>query len=260
MITWILGGIILFWILLKRFSQDGKVEGEPLGMPRGTVRALITLMIVSFPFGYLLRGETIPPLIINTIFIVIAFYFEARRSTEEKLKQIVNEIKTTDLKTIDIKEEKKPLYLPKYTVRFLLILMLVIIQVLIIILPDISFQAANTLADILLIVGLFMIGALFRSISKAREKKSLKEQIGEMDASLSEAEIIEKLILKEPGWWKSTGKSILSIIMLTTTSTALLFYTFDLDYEIVSLTQYEIELTMQGILLLLINVYYGFRD
>ncbi|MFX0030049.1 MAG: hypothetical protein ACFE8B_12625 [Candidatus Hermodarchaeota archaeon] len=260
MITWILGGIILFWILLKRFSQDGKVENEPLGMPRGTVRALITLMIVSFPFGYLFKGDTIPPLIINSIFIVIAFYFEARKGTEEQMKEIINEIKRTDLETVALEEEKMPLYLPKYTVRFLLILTLIILQVLIILSPSISFQATNTLADILLIVGLFMIGALFRSISKAREKKNLREQISEMDASLNEVEIIEKLMLKEPSWWKSTGKSLLSILMLITTTTALMFYTFDFDYEILSLTQYGIELTLRGILLLLINVYYGLRD
>jgi hypothetical protein len=260
MITWILSGITLYWILLKRFSQDGKIEGEPLGMPRGTVRALITLMIVSFPFGYLLTGEPIPPLISNAIFIVIAFYFEARKSSEEKIKQIIDEIKTTNLEPINLKKEKKPLYLPKYTVRFLLVGMLVLIQVLIVLSPTISFQATNTLADILLIVGFFMIGALFRSISKAREKKSLREQISNMDASLSDAEIIENLMLKEPSWWKSTGKSLLSILMLITTTTALIFYTFDLDYEIVSLTQYEIELSLRGILLLLINVYYGFRD
>jgi hypothetical protein len=260
MITWILGGILLFWILLKRFSQDGKIKGEPLGMPRGTVRALITLMIVSFPFGYLFTGEAIPPLIINAIFIVIAFYFEARKSIEEKLKQIVNEVKTTDLITFNKKKEKKPLYLPKYTVRFLLILMLVIIQVLIFVAPSISFQATNTLAEILLIVALFMVGALFRSILKAREKKTIRDQISEMDASLSDAELIEKLILQEQSWWKTTGKSLLSIIMLITTTTALLLYSFDIDYEIVSLTQYGIELTSQGILLLLINVYYGFRD
>ena len=88
MITWILGGILFIWIIANRFSQYGKIEGEPLGMPRGTVRALITLMIVSFPIGYLLTGETIPSLIINTIFIVVAFYFEARRSDHERLKQI----------------------------------------------------------------------------------------------------------------------------------------------------------------------------
>lgn len=122
MITWILGGIILFWILLNRFSQDGRVEGQSLGMPRGTVRALITIMIVAFPFGYLMVGEQIPGLIINTIFIVVAFYFEARRGEKEKLMQIVKELKGPDL-SLEDKEEKKPLYLPKYTVRVSLVVM-----------------------------------------------------------------------------------------------------------------------------------------
>ncbi|MBY8989230.1 MAG: hypothetical protein KGD58_00620 [Candidatus Lokiarchaeota archaeon] len=51
MITWILLLILSIWILANRFSQNGKVAGYPLGMPRGTVRALITIMIVAFPFG-----------------------------------------------------------------------------------------------------------------------------------------------------------------------------------------------------------------
>ncbi len=106
MITWILGGILLIWILANRFSQNGKIDGEPLGMPRGTVRAFITLMIVSFPFGYLLRGEPIPPLIINAIFIVVAFYFEARRSSHERLMQIVNEVKNSEQVSIDLREKK----------------------------------------------------------------------------------------------------------------------------------------------------------
>ena len=57
MITWILFGIFSVWCLINRFSEYGKVEGQPLGMPRGTVRAFITVMIVSFPFGYLIYGE-----------------------------------------------------------------------------------------------------------------------------------------------------------------------------------------------------------
>ncbi len=67
------------WVLINRFSEGGKVEGHPLGMPRGTVRALNTIMIVAFPFGYLLTGDAIPSLIVNVIFVVVAFYFEARR-------------------------------------------------------------------------------------------------------------------------------------------------------------------------------------
>ncbi|MHA2008033.1 MAG: hypothetical protein ACXABO_12025 [Promethearchaeota archaeon] len=260
MITWIISGLLLIWILANRFSQEGKIEGEPLGMPRGTVRAFITLMIVSFPFSYLLFRKSIPPLVVNAIFIVVAFYFEARRSAHERLRQIVNEVKSSEQVIIDLREQKKPLYLPKYTVRFSLVIILVLIQILIIFQPGLVFAATNTLADILLIVFFFIIGAFIRSIIKSREKKNIKQQIEEMDASLSDVQIIEKLMLKEPSWWKSTGKSLLSIIMLVLITTALLFYTFKIDYTFLDLPQYGLLLTLQGTLLLLVNVYYGIRD
>ncbi|MHA2471824.1 MAG: hypothetical protein ACXAES_01175 [Promethearchaeota archaeon] len=258
MITWILGTAILAWVLVRRFSRDGKIKGEPLGMPRGTVRALITLMIVSFPFGYLLSGKNIPPLIVNAIFIVVAFYFEARREAHEKLKQIVSEIKSSDLTTAEAKKKKKPLYLPKYTVRISLVVILVLIQIIIYFQPSIIFQTTNTLAEVLIIVALFIVGALFRLIVKTREKKKTKEQVQEMDASLTDVQIIEKLMLKEPSRWKSTGKSILSIVMLILITTALLLYTINVDYVLIDLPQYSF--TLRGIFLLLVNVYYGFRD
>ena len=108
--SFILSGILLIWILANRFSQNGKIDGENLGMRRGTVRAFITLMIASFPFGYLLNRVPIPPLIVNAIFIVVAFYFEARKSSHERLKQIIDEIKSPELVIIELKE-KKNLYI-----------------------------------------------------------------------------------------------------------------------------------------------------
>ncbi|KKK45623.1 hypothetical protein LCGC14_0649870 [marine sediment metagenome] len=258
MITWILGGILIVWILFNRFSQDGKVKGEPLGMPRGTVRALITIMIVSFPLGYLITQETIPSLIVNAIFIVVAFYFEARRSSHEKLKQIVNEVKNSEHVSINLMDAKKPLYLPKYTVRFSLVVILVLIQVMIVIQPSIIFETTNSLADILLIVGFFIIGAFFRSVASSREKKKIKTQIENMDASLSDVDIIEKLMLNEQSWWRRKGKNVLSVAMLAAIITGLLFYTFDIDTMVFSSKYYT--LTLQGMLLLFVNVYYGFRD
>ena len=81
-----------------------------------------------------------------------------------------------------------------------------------------------------------------------------------MDASLSDVQIIEKLMLEEPSWWKRTGKNILSIIMLIAVSVALLCYTFDWDYIIFEIPTPSYSLTVVGLLLLLVNVYYGFRD
>lgn len=260
MISWILFGVFGIWIIINRFSEGGKVEGYPLGMPRGTVRALIATMLVAFPFGYIIFGGEIPPLIVNIIFVVVAFYFEARRSEHEKLKQIVDEIKTSDIVLEDVRKEKKPLYLPKYSVRFLLVVMLVIVQIMIFLQPSLYFKITNTLTDLLLIIGLFIIGAFFRSILKSRERKKIKEKIANMDASLSEVQIIEKLMLEELSWWKRTGKNILSLIMLVAVIVALLCYTFNWDYILFEISIPEYRLTIVGVLLLLVNVYYGFRD
>ena len=94
MITWILGIILIIWVIIKRCGKEGKIKGEPLGMPRGTVRALNTLLIVTIPFNYLLSGEEIPGMITNAILILMAFYFQTRKSGKEKLKRIVKYVKT----------------------------------------------------------------------------------------------------------------------------------------------------------------------
>jgi hypothetical protein len=265
MISWILGGILLVWILANRFSQDGKIKGEPLGMPRGTVRALITIMIVAFPFSYLIFpeffGNQIPGLIINSIFIVVAFYFEARRGEKEKLVQIVEELKGHNLVTEDAESQKKPLYLPKFTVRFSLVVLLLLFIGINWLGPNVPFEQTNTLVDLVLIIGFFIIGAFFRSIIKTREKKTIKEQIGNMDASLSDAEIIEKLMLRELSWFKRKGKNILSILVLIAVVVALFCYTFNLDYQLITLTTLDnYRVTLVGLLLIFINTYYGFRD
>ena len=124
--------------------------------------------------------------------------------------------------------------------------------------PDISFQITNTLTDLLLIMGLFTAGAFFRSIVKSIDKKKIKEEIANMDASLSDVEIIEKIMLREPSWWKKKGKNILSIIILILVIIALGMFTLDWNIEIVSSRYYTLSLSES--LLLFINAYYGFRD
>jgi len=90
MITWILGIFLLAYVFYKRFSKDGRVEGYPLGLPRGTVRAIITLMIVLFPFTYIINDTQIPSEVINAIFILVAFYYEARKGEDDRLKIIAD--------------------------------------------------------------------------------------------------------------------------------------------------------------------------
>jgi hypothetical protein len=257
-VSYSLVGILLIWCIIFRFSENGRVKGQPLGMPRGTVRALITIMLVAFPFGYMIMGNLImPSLVVNVIFVAVAFYFEARRSERDKLKQIVNEIKHTIV--LEERKEKKPLYLPKYSVRVILIVTLItFITINWYGGNPILFVVTNTLVDLMFIIALFLVGAIFRAISRIRAKKRIREEIANMDASFGEAQIIEKLML-EPSWWERTGKNILSIIMLIVVVIALTFYSFDMTFPLVTLIG-NYDVSVVGILLLLINAYYGFRD
>jgi hypothetical protein len=260
-ITWILLGVLIFWCIYQRTRPDGKVEGKPLGMPRGTVRAVITILIVSFPLQYLIFDLSIPGLIINALFIVVAFYFEARKPSEDRLKRILKEIRKPEKIEEEERREKLPLYLPKYSVRFILILMLALIIILNVTRPSpTSFSATSTIIDIMLIIGLYMVGSLFRGIGVSRERKNIKEQISTMKdhESLSKYEIIEKLMEYKVSWWKRKGKSFLSLFMLASVVFSLFVYSFKFDIPLLITPIYT--LTLQGTLLLLINMYYGIRD
>jgi len=261
MINWIIGALLLIWIIINRFREGGKVVEYPLGLPRGTVRAITTILIVSFPFTYLLNNQAPPGLIINAIFILVAFYFEARKSPKEKLNKIIQEIKVPGNREFEKKKEKYPLYLPKYTVRISLFTLLVLILVCNYFGPQVEFISTNTIADILIIVVLYIIGNLFRGIKNIREEKKLKNRIKNLKdyQNLSDVEIIEKLMKQKPKRWKLTSKGIFSILMFIAITIALIFYQPEIDFD------YTIEIlfytfSLRETLLLLVNVYYGFRD
>ena len=75
---------------------------------------------------------------------------------------------------------------------------------------------------------------------------------------LSNEGIIEYLSSQEKSWLKKKGKNCLSIITLIAIINALILYTIDLDYEILTLLFYAF--TLRTTLFLFINIYYGFRD
>ncbi len=260
MISWILGIGLIIWCIKKRKGPDGKVEGEPLGMPRGTVRAIITIMVVAFPFTYLISSQEVPGLITNTIFILVAFYFESRKGGQDRVNRIFQHIK--DFRKAEETEKKswKPLYLPKYSVRILLILILALIVLINTYLPNSSFVAINTLADIFIIIVLFWIGTFIRIISQSREKKKINTEIQAMEnaQNMSKYEIFEKLVEEKPSWWKKQGNSILSVLILGIVIIALFMYTFNLSVPLITLP--FISIPLQDSLLLMINVYYGLRD
>jgi hypothetical protein len=259
MITWILSIIMLIWVMVKRVGKDGKLEEYPLGLPHGTIRAIITIMIVAFPFNYILTGHEIPGIITNSIFILIAFYFEARKSETHPL-DVIKEIKDPLKVAEERKKDVKPLYLPKYSIRISLVFLLISIILGNYFGPNIPFQTVNTLLDILTIILLYFIGSFFRSIGNKRRTNKLKNQIKAIPnyQSLSKYEILDKIQEKKPGFWVKTWRNGISLITFISVTLALIAYTFDWDFTFTILSIYN--LSLREALLLLITVYYGFRD
>ena len=259
MISFFLCGILLLWCIVNRLGAGGRIEGQPLGMPRGTVRALITLLIVSFPFTYLLTGAEIPGLIVNAIFIVVAFYFETRRGIKDKIQDI-EEIKYPEETESKYKIDKLPLYLPKYSVRIMLVVMLILIVIINYFYSQVTFEITNTLFDLLIIVVLFMVGAFFRAIKNSKEKQKLKKQVTSIDnyKNISPYDILQTVEKELKSWWELKGKNMLSIVTFLAVLVSLLCYTIGVD---LALSIYNLTvLSLRETLLLLISVYYGFRD
>lgn len=255
MITWILGVFLFTYVLYRRFSKDGRIEGYPLGMPRGTIRAIITLMIVLFPFTYIIWPAQIPSEIISSIFILVAFYFEARKGEDYTLK-IIAEVKNPEKAAEEKRKTMLPLYLPKYSVRISLLIVLVIYYLIDIFVQNISLELTNTLIDILIIAILYFVGTFFRAIGQVWHKKKLKKQIEAISnyKELSKYVILEKLNENKRGGVNNVFKSIFSILVFVAITTSLLFFTANTDITLI------FNVSLRRALLLLINLYYGFRD
>ena len=258
MITWILGTILIIWCVIRRFLKNGRVEEYPLGMPRGTVRAIITLMVVSFPFTYLFNGTEVEIQIINAIFILAAFYFEARTGQNEEFeiaKEIKNPKKYKQLKA----SEKYPLYLPKYSVRIMLMITLLIIFLINMSL-GVTFQIINTFFNILAIIGLYFLGTLFQSLASYRNKKKIAKKIQSIEdyQNKSEFELYEIILGLEQRPWKKRWRSIYSLFTFGAVVTSLILFEMNIDYLIP--TFFWPSISLRSSLLLIINVYYGFRS
>ena len=259
MITWILGSILIIWCLYNRFGkEDGYRKGYPLGMPRGSIRALIAILVVAFPFSYLIGGQEIPSAVTSAIFILVAFYFSTRKAKKGEILELIDNVRYPD------KPKEKmiyPLYLPKYSVRTTLIMMLVLILMINAYGPMVPFETTNTLVDILLIITFFILGSIFKKIGNVREEKRSKKIITmklSEDASISNEGMVEYLSSQEKSWIKKKGRNCLSIITLIAIIIALLLYTINIDYEL--LTLFIFAFTLRTTLFLFINIYYGFRD
>jgi hypothetical protein len=87
-----------------------------LGLPAGSIRALLTIMTVGFVTLQTARGERVGLLWFESLMIVLAHYFTSRR-----LVQMPRELRERLVAEGVLEAEPNPLYLPRYTLRLLII-------------------------------------------------------------------------------------------------------------------------------------------
>lgn len=96
--------------------EGAPTEWPPLGLPTGSVRAMLTLFVVAVVTVNVARGQDIDLIWTETLLIAMAHYFTTRRFVTlppEVLKRIQDEGV--------VEQEKHPLFLPQHSIRFLIL-------------------------------------------------------------------------------------------------------------------------------------------
>ncbi|MBI3860734.1 MAG: hypothetical protein HY290_02440 [Planctomycetia bacterium] len=89
----------------------------PLGLPTGSVRALLTLLILAVVVHEVVLGRQVAVIWTETLVIALAYYFTYRRFVSLPRDVIVRLEREGALP-----REPNPLFLPRHSIRFLVIL------------------------------------------------------------------------------------------------------------------------------------------
>jgi hypothetical protein len=212
------------WVLWNRFGNKYVDPGAPLKMPTGTIRALCALMIVPFPLTFMIDGEPIPAGITGLIFVVVAFYFEAR-SDKNKFRDLVNQVKHE-------KEEKEkvwyPLYLPKYSVRIIIFLTMIVEIIVNSLGPNLDLEKSNTILNLVIIIIYFWIGLIFGKIREGFLKGKIRRHLAGVSDEKTEEKIIKEMET-EKKVVRRAFESVLSIIVLSAVIFSLILYEREMD-------------------------------
>ena len=101
---------------LNEKKNKPKCNRYPLGLPSGSVRALLTLLVLLVIAVQMLSGEEMSPLWVETLLITLAHYFTSRRFGNLPTDVIHNLEKSGHLEP-----ETTPLYLPRHSIRIIIV-------------------------------------------------------------------------------------------------------------------------------------------
>jgi hypothetical protein len=251
MLSWIFLILLTLWMLRKRVGQ-GKIDPNTgLGMPEGTIRAFLAIVIVSLPFTFFWRNEPVPSIVANMVFVIIAFYFEKRiekTSVKEAVMQISEERKK-------LTRDELPLYLPKYSVRAILVLLVLILFINSYLVTNVFPTGINTFVDILAMVSSFVVGMLGRSIEVSAAKHKILKRVEKTGQSLQQ---VTQELEKESRLKAKRIGAIAAYLVCAALIIAMFLYTANVSIDIPLVA--GLSLPLRETLFMSVNTYFGFRQ
>jgi len=97
--------------------STSSMNWPPLGLPSGSIRALLTLLIAAVVMVQVARGQEIELLWAETLMIALAHYFTSRRFINlppDVVRRLAQEG--------HVETEANPLFLPRHSIRVILVL------------------------------------------------------------------------------------------------------------------------------------------
>ncbi|MDX1970846.1 MAG: hypothetical protein SFV23_27010 [Planctomycetaceae bacterium] len=88
----------------------------PLGLPQGSVRALLTLVVMAVVVSNLAQGRETDVLWVQALLVAMAHYFATRRRVA-----LPGEVLARLEQEHIIRTERHPLYLPRYSIRLIIV-------------------------------------------------------------------------------------------------------------------------------------------
>ena len=133
---------------------------DPLSLPKGSVRALVTLVLVGVLWALMLLERSVPPVYVSLAFIVLGHYFGSR-APRSRRKRDEN---ATAADTPPPANEKSPLGLPRGTIRTLLIVGFGAVGYVLWSRGNLTWDASNENVTILGLCGALQLGFLVRGL------------------------------------------------------------------------------------------------
>ena len=141
-----------------RSEFDGSPKSwPPLGLPIGSVRALLTLIVLAVVLTRLARGLAIDELWVQTLLIALAHYFTSRRFVSLP-PDVMARLEQDGI----LEPERHPLFLPKSSIRLLIILSFVGLGVYLY--RSDQLHATSPAAQLVGIVFAYLLGFLARTV------------------------------------------------------------------------------------------------